>query len=259
MSVLLMTAFVTVLLFMSAAWAVYLVTKRAAIVDVAWALSIILLAYFYVIMTGTLHARALLLLLMVTLASGRLAFLLYDRLRKGLHDRRYDVLTKKFEGREKLSYLFFFLFQGCASFVLSIPFAFVALSDKPLGLLDGIALLLFIFAFYLQVKSDQIIHRFRQNPNNRHEVCREGPWGWTRHPNYFSEWLIWISYALLALSAPYGWLGVISPLLMYYFVTRVTGIPPTEEVLLQSKGEKYREYQRSVPAFFPRIGRRGDV
>jgi steroid 5-alpha reductase family enzyme len=82
-------------------------------------------------------------------------------------------------------------------------------------------------------------------------VCNLGLWRYSRHPNYFFEFLIWVSFAIVALPVQYGYLGLISPLLILFFLFRVSGIPVTEEQALRSKGEAYRKYQRSTSAFIP--------
>ena len=95
-----------------------------------------------------------------------------------------------------------------------------------------------------------------QQLESRGRVCREGLWGWTRHPNYFFEWIHWWAYVLLGVGAPHGWLTLGGPVVMFLFLTRVTGIPPTEARLVESRGEEYRRYQREVNAFFPGPPRR---
>ena len=82
-------------------------------------------------------------------------------------------------------------------------------------------------------------------------LCQQGLWRYSRHPNYFFEWLVWVAFALLAHSAPWGWLGWVSPLLMLHFLLNVTGIPLTEELAVRRKGDAYREYQRTTSAFVP--------
>ncbi|MEQ9069114.1 MAG: DUF1295 domain-containing protein, partial [Gimesia chilikensis] len=68
---------------------------------------------------------------------------------------------------------------------------------------------------------------------------------------YFFEWLHWWAYVCLAIQAPWGWLTILGPLLMLHFILNVTGIPPTEAQAIKSRGEAYREYQRTTSAFFP--------
>jgi len=99
--------------------------------------------------------------------------------------------------------------------------------------------------------ADAQLRRFKADPANRGLVCRVGLWGWSRHPNYFFDWLIWCAFVLLALGSPWGWVTVVSPALMLYFLLRVTGIPATEAHALRSRGAAYVQYQREVSAFVP--------
>jgi steroid 5-alpha reductase family enzyme len=78
-----------------------------------------------------------------------------------------------------------------------------------------------------------------------------GLWNYSRHPNYFFEWLIWIAWLVFALGSPHGWIAFICPVLMLYFLFRVTGIPATEAQALRSRGEDYRRYQQTTSAFVP--------
>jgi steroid 5-alpha reductase family enzyme len=99
--------------------------------------------------------------------------------------------------------------------------------------------------------ADAQLRRFKADPANRGQVCRVGLWGWSRHPNYFFDWLIWCAFVLLALGSPHGWATLGSPLLMLYFLLRVTGIPATEAHALRSRGAAYQRYQQEVSAFVP--------
>ena len=126
-------------------------------------------------------------------------------------------------------------------------------SSGPLGLgITGIAgIALWITGLVGESIADAQLSRFRRNPANRGQVCQEGLWAWSRHPNYFFEWMVWVGYAVFASGAPWGWTGWLSPLLMLHFLLNVTGIPMTEELSVKSKGEAYRRYQRTTSAFFP--------
>ena len=89
------------------------------------------------------------------------------------------------------------------------------------------------------------------DPATKGRVCSVGLWRYSRHPNYFFEWLIWVSFFFFALPAPWGWTTILCPALMLFFLLRVTGIPYTEEQSLRSRGLAYRQYQRSTSAFVP--------
>ena len=99
--------------------------------------------------------------------------------------------------------------------------------------------------------ADAQMKRFKAAPANRGQVCQVGLWRFSRHPNYFFEALIWVGFALFALGSPHGWIALSCPVLMLYFLLKVTGIPLTEEYAVKSKGAAYREYQRTTSAFIP--------
>jgi steroid 5-alpha reductase family enzyme len=92
---------------------------------------------------------------------------------------------------------------------------------------------------------------FKAQPAAKGRVCDFGLWKYSRHPNYFFEWLVWIAYFVFALGSPWAWVGLVSPLLMLFFLTRMTGIPPAEARALASRGDAYRDYQRRTSAFIP--------
>ena len=106
-------------------------------------------------------------------------------------------------------------------------------------------------AFAGEITADAQLSRFKSNPANRGKLCDVGLWRYSRHPNYFFESVIWLAYALFALSSPWGWVGLASPALILYFLLKVTGIPATEAQALRTKGEAYRRYQETTSVFIP--------
>jgi steroid 5-alpha reductase family enzyme len=99
--------------------------------------------------------------------------------------------------------------------------------------------------------ADRQLQRFRENPANRGQVCQTGLWRYSRHPNYFCEWLHWWAYVACSGLRPVTLWGLLGPLAMWWFLNRVTGIPPTEAQSLKSRGEAYRRYQQTTSRFFP--------
>ena len=106
--------------------------------------------------------------------------------------------------------------------------------------------------------ADRQLAAFRAAPANRGQVCRDGLWAWSRHPNYFFEWLHWFAYVLLAANGgAWAW-SLLGPVVMLAFLYRVSGIPWTEANALRSRPEAYARYQREVSPFIPWPPRRGD-
>jgi steroid 5-alpha reductase family enzyme len=145
----------------------------------------------------------------------------------------------------------FFQSQAVACAVFAVPLLLALLNERPLGWLDALAVVIWLAAVTGETLADRQLARFRHDQRNRGRVCRSGLWAWSRHPNYFFEWLHWWSYVCLAWGAPWGWLAVIGPAVMLYLLLRLTGIPPTEAQAVRSRGEAYREYQRTTSAFIP--------
>ena len=123
---------------------------------------------------------------------------------------------------------------------------------------DGLAAAVFVLAFAGEGIADQQMARFKQAPANRGRICDQGLWAWSRHPNYFFEWLGWLAYPIMAIEAGYpaGWLALSGPLIMYVLLVHVSGVPPLEAHLSRSRPAEFAAYAKNVSAFWPRAPRR---
>ena len=99
--------------------------------------------------------------------------------------------------------------------------------------------------------ADRQLLAFKRDPAHRGRTCRAGLWRYSRHPNYFFEWVLWCGFGAFGLTGPLGWLGLAAPFLILFTILFETGIPPTEAQALASRGEDYRRYQRTTRAFVP--------
>lgn len=194
---------------------------------------------------------------MVTVWSLRLAIHLGIRVRSHhpVEDVRYARLRTEWGPAASRRMFAFYHLQGLLQVVLSVPFLLVYSDFRNgsgrLGVVEGLGIGLWLAGLAGESIADRQLARFRTDPTNRGRVCQAGLWNWSRHPNYFFEWLVWVGFAVFAFGTPYGWIGILSPLLMGHFLVNVTGIPMTEELSVRSKGEAYREYQRTTSAFIP--------
>jgi steroid 5-alpha reductase family enzyme len=164
-------------------------------------------------------------------------------------DVRYEGLRQRWPGAGM--FLVFHELQAFIVVIFSLPFLFAAWREMPLRIPDFIGLGIVVIALIGESVADRQLKIFKHDPANKGRVCDTGLWRYSRHPNYFFEFLVWAGFALASLGTPYGWITLLCPLLMYHFLTKVTGIPLTEEYSLKSKGDAYREYQRTTSAFFP--------
>ncbi len=239
---------------MFAVWLIALRIQNAGIVDIAWAAGFSVLAALYAGVGEGYLPRRLLVAGMAVLWSLRLATHLYRRVvgQHPIEDGRYAQLRHDWAGRWNLKLFFFFQLQAGLDVLLSVPFLLACLNTTPrIHTVEWLALLLWGLAFCGEYLADSQLARFKTDPANQGKVCEEGLWRYSRHPNYFFEWLIWVSYFLFVAASPYGLLTVFCPLLMLYFLFKVTGIPMTEEQAIRSKGDAYRRYQKATSAFVP--------
>jgi steroid 5-alpha reductase family enzyme len=235
------------------------------IVDVVWSAGFGGIAVLYALLAPPLadgthfDLRRCLLLVMVLGWSLRLGLHLYVRVRKHHphEDVRYAQLRKEWGADVDRRMFGFFQLQGAIQVVLSIPWLLSFLKNVPTRHTEALSpweisgAVLWILALVGESVADRQLASFRADPANRGTVCQLGLWNYSRHPNYFFEWLVWVAFFLFACGSPYGWLSLVAPVLMWHFLVNVTGIPMTEELSVRSKGDAYREYQRSTSAFVP--------
>jgi len=226
-------------------------------VDVAWAgLMALSAALVAALASGTPMSR-----LLVALFGGawawRLFAHLWRRVSNEAEDGRYVALRARF-GDAALPFFVFFQMQALVVALFALPFAIVATrASDPAPWQVVAAALLWLSAVGGESLADRQLARFRADPAHRGRTCRAGLWAWSRHPNYFFEWLHWFTYPLLAFGHPQWWLALSGPVLMLLFLYRLSGIPWTEAQSLRSRGEDYRRYQAEVSAFLPLPPRRG--
>lgn len=225
---------------------------NAGIVDVAWTLGVGLLSLAYCVTAseGDL-ARRISLAVIVAIWSGRLAWHILHRVRRMPEDGRYTAIKTAWGAQAPRKMFFFFMFQAIAAVVFSLPMLMAAANRVSFGTTDYVAILVALIALTGEAIADRQLQRFREDASNRGKTCRAGLWRYSRHPNYFFEWLHWFVYVLMAWSTPYGWVTLLAPLVMLHFVLNVTGVPPTESQALRSRGDDYRLYQRETSVFFP--------
>jgi steroid 5-alpha reductase family enzyme len=196
--------------------------------------------------------------------SARLAiYLLLDRVIGHSEEGRYKTLRKQWGETAAMRLFSFFQIQALAALFFALPILIAARNRlERWTLWDLLGVLIWGVSVGNTVLADRQLAHFKRRPESRGKTCREGWWRYSRHPNYFFEWLHWWSYVALAVGASYWWVTLLAPAAMLYFLLRVTGIPPTEAQALASRGEDYRQYQRTTSVFFPwfpkKIGENGE-
>ncbi|MCS6983904.1 MAG: DUF1295 domain-containing protein [Leptospiraceae bacterium] len=249
----LVQAGLAVLAFMAFLWLVHIPLRNAALVDLGWALSLPLLALFYHAVMENHYLYQKVFLIMVSIWGVRLAlYLFFARIYRTPEEGRYVALRQKWKQNIPLKFFLFFETQALLDLWLSLPFLLVMASDqRELLAIQIMALVLFAVGFIGETVADLQLYFFKKRPENQGKICTTGLWRYSRHPNYFFEILVWWSYALYAISAPFGYLAILAPITIMYFILRITGIPANEEQNMRSKGAQYLLYQQRTNKLIP--------
>jgi steroid 5-alpha reductase family enzyme len=234
-------------------WIIHIPMRNAAIVDAGWAGGLALLAVIYAVYGGGWETRRFVIAAMALIWGLRLGFyLLLTRVIGHPEEGRYVELRRKWGSNIAFKFLLFFEFQAILDVVLSAPFLLAALNPSPkFSPIEIAGAVIWAVALIGEIAADSQLSNFKTNPTNRGKTCQVGLWHYSRHPNYFFEWLIWVGFALFAASSPYGYVAFLSPAMILFFVLKLTGIPATEAQALRSRGDEYRAYQRTTSAFVP--------
>ena len=222
----------------------------SGIVDVAWGMSVGILATLFCIFAAGDPTRRIVVTALALTWAVRLSWHVFLRLQKH-EDGRYTEMVEKWGADANRKMFQFYMFQALASVLFALPMLIAAANPSEFGWLDIVGVIVWVVAITGESVADHQLNAFRNDPGNRGKVCQDGWWRYSRHPNYFFEWVHWWSYVFLAITYSYGWLAIVFPMAMLFFILKVTGIPPTERQALKSRGEAYRAYQRSTSPFFP--------
>ncbi len=235
----------------------YLVARRMnnyGIVDIAWSYAFGALAACYALLGSGWPIRRALIAAMAAVWSARLGTHLFIRV-MGHHpveDGRYVQLRKDWAANLAAKMFGFFQMQAASVVLLGVAFLVACVNPAPaLRPLEFAGAALWLVAISGEALADAQLAAFKRNPANKGRVCDAGLWRYSRHPNYFFEWLIWVSYFVFSLASPWGWVAIIGPMSILYLLLRVTGIPMTEEQSIRSRGDAYRRYQQTTSAFVP--------
>jgi steroid 5-alpha reductase family enzyme len=242
---------------MTLAWAVVRVTGNGGWTDVFWTASVGSMAAWAALQPaeGASPIRQGIVATLVAIWAVRLGgYILMRTWRSGHVDPRYETLKRSWGGWGWKAWGFLMI-QAATILVLVIAVrAAAARPDPVVGWREGLAAVILLIAVAGEYLADRQMAAFRRNPANADKVAHVGLWAWSRHPNYFFEWLGWLAYPVMALRLDYaaGWLSLLAPALMWWLLNHVSGVPPLEAQMLKTRPQAYRAYQDRVSRFFPR-------
>lgn len=237
---------------MLAAWGIQQQTRNAGIVDVFWAFGMALAgAYYAYVGTAPGWMRVALALLTIGWFTRLGLHLMGRMISESREDGRYKAMREWLGSNSGIGFFVFFQLQAGFIALLSLPFLALADTPDPEPVMVATGLAIAMFAFVGETSADRQLRDFRSDPDNTGRTCRQGWWRYSRHPNYFFEWLHWFAYPIMGFGGPYQYLLWLVPAVMLLFLVFFTGIPFTEQQALRSRGDDYRAYQRQTSVFFP--------
>lgn len=252
---------------MAGAWVLQRARGNGGWADVVWAFATgaIAAAGALAPLRGPPTARAWLAAGMALAWAGPLGWRLARRTASATHeDARYASFRRDWGAAFERRMFIFLQVQAAASLVLVLSIIAAARNPVPgltLGDFAGAAVL--AVAILGEAAADGQLRRFKASAANAGKICDLGLWSWSRHPNYFFEWLAWCAWPLLAIDLggrwPWGWLALAAPVQMFILLRFVSGVPPNEIAMVRSRGAAFAAYQARVRTFFPLPPRSADA
>lgn len=241
---------IIVFTYMSLWYVLALYLKRYDVVDTAWGLGFVLVAWVSLALRNNFGTAQLVSAALVTVWGLRLAAHIARRTwRKSTEDHRYAALREKWAGKESKAYTNIFLLQGLLLTLVSLPIIALAFTRQQPNVVTYAAWLLWLCGITFEALADQQLVRFlATRPKNSHTIMQTGLWRYSRHPNYFGELVVWWGAALAAGSIG-NWWGIGGALLITLLITRISGIPPLERHY--EGNNAYQAYRRKTSSLIP--------
>ncbi|UGX99240.1 DUF1295 domain-containing protein [Bradyrhizobium barranii subsp. barranii] len=243
-------------LIMTIAWLVWRGSRNSGWVDTIWTFGLGLVGFAGAVIVMPMRLQSVLVAAMAAIWSLRLGLHIARRTRGITDDPRYAKLIRGWGADASLNMFWLLQKQALVSIPLGLSMWLAANAPGSVPPAQAlIAVLTFVVAITGEATADEQLRRFRHDTANKRKVCDVGLWRWSRHPNYFFEWLGWLAYPVLAIdltgNALWGYFALIAPLCMYWLLVYVSGIPPLEEHMLANRGDAFRNYQMTTNVFFP--------
>ena len=249
----------TALTFMTFAFGFSRLVRRTDVIDMMWGIVIVVLAVASLLANpygvGLGMNVQTVATVLVSIWGIRLSYHIARRLLRTPEDPRYKERRRNWHGNDALNtYLRVFVVQA----VLTVTIASVVIcinmaEETGLGMMAWLGVGVWGIGFLFEVIGDWQLKRFLGNTKTRNTVMTRGLWKYTRHPNYFGEATMWWGVAIIALTMPIGWMGLLSPVVITYLLFYVSGVPLAEKRAAKRAG--WKAYTQRTSKFLPQLPR----
>ncbi len=185
----------------------------------------------------------------------RIGYFLLSRVIMMGRDKRFDEIRTN-----PKRFFRFFLLQGFASWVISIPFLyyfFYHQTEDNYSILELLGWGIAIVGLIIETVADQQKMNFKSKAGNGSKLYTAGLYKYVRYPNYTGEILFWIGICVASAGVFVGlrWLSLVSPFFIILLLLKVSGIPYLERGRAKQYGDDkgYQSYLKKTKALFPGI------
>ncbi len=232
-------------------WGLSLRLRNSSIIDIFWGLGFAIVAWMSLLLSGDWLPKSMLLTLMVSVWGLRLSSYLAWRNVGKPEDYRYAAMRKKHGPKFPIVSLFtVFGLQGLLTMVISLPLQLGINAPEDLSVIAYVGIGVWLVGLTFESVGDYQMARFKSDEANQGKVMNQGLWRYTRHPNYFGDFLVWWGFFLVAAESDSWWWTIIGPLLMTFLLVRVSGVALLESSLRQ-RIDGYDQYVNNTSAFLP--------
>ncbi len=228
-------------------------TSHTSIIDFVWCFGVTCASVFYAIYPDAeitnlgWHLIFLQLLWFARLGG----MIIYRTLALEKEDGRYRRLRESWGERYRRKLFRFYIFQGFGIVLFSLPVWSALLLQTEITKFGIVGETLCLIGTIGAFASDWTLTKFRKTPGNSGQVCKVGLWRYSRHPNFFFEWLYWLGLAFLGINGANSLWIFVFPVMVLIFLLFITGVPTVEAQALRSRKEAYRKYQQATSMFVP--------
>ena len=228
-------------------WGLSLRLKNVTHVDSMWAL-FPLLGSLVCIQEFPLNLIQIVFTLLILLWSLRL-FIYLTKRNWGKHeDKRYQVIRKNNEPyfKYKSLYIIFWL-QALMASVLMISIIPIYSENISVNPVSAIGIFIAFTGLVYETIADWQLSDFLRNKKG--QVMNQGLWRFSRHPNYFGEFLVWWGIYLISFNEMFP-ITILSPILMSLLLFKVSGAELLESTIVDRR-PGYGDYIKTTSMFFP--------
>ena len=233
-------------------WTLSIVLEDVGIIDIFWGIGFVVIAWVTFLQVEDRSLQSILIPVLTSIWGLRLATHLAFRNIGKPEDKRYAKMRSHnpdtFWWR---SYFTVFMLQGVILCVVSLPLQVgIRIAGPEWNAWHVMGTVIWAIGLFFEAVGDWQLAAFKAKPENDGKVLDSGLWRYTRHPNYFGDFLVWWGFFVICLACGGGWWTIISPIIMSIFLMAISGVTMTENSMKEEKPQ-YADYIERTNRFFP--------